>query len=290
MKNPRDDIRKIVEWHATCITEGEGQFPCNFIPLIVGPSGSGKTYTVVESVNEWTISYSNGFEDSIPFIYIDATQLTAEGWDGLTLSECLYDGCNGDVDLLEKAIIYVDEIDKLSMNMPGNAGGHHKNIQSNLLSWLDKSSDKALSIKQGGKYSHIPVSVAQATWIFSGAFEPLFQAKSIDNKSMGFNADVSQNNKVNYNQAIAWQDIMKAGLMPELVNRMNVLIQTYEYSDKQLEEIIKGSYDKKFIEKILGVKVPNAKVLRETKKFKAGARGINKALYQEALEKYQLKE
>lgn len=288
MRDSRDDIKKIIEWHVTCITDGPGQFPCNFIPLIVGPSGSGKTYTVTEALNDWDV-VMDGKPMTVPFVYVDATQLTAEGWEGQSLSDVLRDAFDEYGDAMEYGIIYIDEIDKLAAKS-GSAqrDAHLTGVQSNLLSWLDKSSDKILPAKRG--YKPLQVSTAQITWIFSGAFEQLFMAKSLDNKGMGFNALVDKNTKVDYTQKMTWQDIKKAGLMPELVNRMNILIQTYEYSDKELLDIIKEDYDKKFIETILDVKMPASKVLRNTLKHKAGARGISKALYQEALERYKLKE
>lgn len=288
MRDPRDDIRKVIEWHVRCITEGPGQFPCNFVPLVVGPSGSGKTYTITESLNEWDIVLDDR-ELSVPFVYIDATQLTSEGWEGQSLSNVLRDAYTFYGEDLKYAVIYIDEVDKLAATgADSNHSAHNLAIQSNLLSWLDKGVPK--SIAGNSRSRAIEISTAQMTWIFSGAFESLFVAKSLDNKGMGFNAEVEKNRKVNYNQKLGWEDIKKAGLMPELVNRMNVLIQTYEYSDKEMTEIIKENYDKRFIETILGVKIPMARALRDAKKFKAGARGISKALYQEALEKYQFKE
>jgi ATP-dependent protease Clp ATPase subunit len=290
MRDSRDDIKKIIEWHMICLQEGKSQFPCNFVPLVVGPSGSGKTYSITKTIAEWALYDDKGAKEDIPFIYIDSTQLTAEGWDGVSISQALYDGCQGDIDLLNYAIIYIDEIDKLGYSGGSVSDKHNKNIQSNLLSWLDPGTDKSLQVRVNNEKRSIPVSVAQATWIFSGAFEPLFQDKTLQSKSIGFNADPVSVDTTNYDQKMHWNDIKKAGLMPELVNRMNVLIQTKEYTDKELKGILESSYDKKFIESILGVKVPTSKLIGDVKGHKAGARGINKALYQKALERYKLRE
>jgi ATP-dependent protease Clp ATPase subunit len=163
----------------------------------------------------------------------------------------------------------------------------NRNTQSNILKWLDPDTYMELQSGMGSKYK---VSTAQMTFIFSGAFEGLFEAKQLDSKEMGFNADVKSYDPMRmYEHKIGWEEIKKYGLMPELVNRFNVLIQTQPYTKRQLNKISKKSYDRAFIEQMLDVSINDKKLIEDSIKDRSGARGLKKSMYGQALDKYKLK-
>ena len=75
--------------------------------LLLGPSGSGKTF-IVEKISEIL---------EIPFLSYDATSMSATGYEGNSVKNIameLFQKCDGDDELCEKAIIYIDEIDKIA--------------------------------------------------------------------------------------------------------------------------------------------------------------------------------
>jgi ATP-dependent protease Clp ATPase subunit len=276
MRCGRDKIKHIIEWHYICLKLG---LPSNFVSLIVGQSGSGKTHTIKHEIYKFMAEY--GLE--IPFIEIDATQLTSEGWEGFNLSKVLCDKVSN-LDDLQKAVIYVDEVDKLVATSDGRRGEHQLGVQSNFLKYLEGG---VISLKPDRIHTH-EISTAQMTWIFSGAFEPIFEARRKENNSIGFSEEhISTTNESVYNYKIDWSDIIKAGLMPELINRMNILIQTSPYSVDELKEISENGHDSYFSELVLNVPVDHEACAKYSKELKAGARGIHKYVYQNALENYK---
>jgi ATP-dependent protease Clp ATPase subunit len=285
----RNKIKKIIEWHEACLREG---FPVNFVPLIVGPSGSGKTYTIENQIQE----VAKKSDYLIPFFKVDATAYTAKGWEGPDLDEqiaiqvkeyCQEHDARYE-DALSSAIIYIDEIDKVLMS-GGHAGSDvgNKTQQFQLLTLLQPNATWTVGPKyQPSKAPSFSVSCAQILFIFSGAFEPVFYNKMAQSKSIGFSStptDFSQ--KALYDQEVTWEDLKGSGGVPELLNRMNVLVQTKPYTEKELAEMYNKSWDKAFVEKYLCKPVDPKEVVDYAVKAKSGARGLNKFLYQDALKR-----
>ena len=280
----RQDISKVLEWYASSITNG---YPIKFRPLIIGPSGSGKTYTIKQEIKK--LEEHTGYVH--PFIQIDATSYTAHGWEGTNFEDVIieqaleyakqYDTSVESV--VEESIIYIDEIDKILM-ADGHKGSDSSNRsqQFNLLKVLDEDGVIELKQKYGKDYG--TVSTNKILFIFSGAFENIFRNNMESSRSIGFDAkpvDFSQ--AALYDQKLSWNHLLQGGAVPELLNRMNVLIQTKPYTDKQLNSIAATSWDLNFVEKFLGKPVDRKEMIAEAQKSKAGARGLSKYIYQDAL-------
>lgn len=297
MRDGRKDIEKVIEWFCMQSFDQYQTLPVNYVPLVVGPSGSGKTHTIKRTIEKYTDIINrdrpNKIPWYIPFIEIDATMLTAEGWEGLSLPNALGQAAVGleDPSHIQSAVIFIDEIDKIAMSSDVRHSNHAKNIQQNFLKLLDP--DVMYTVYSGSKRggTSFDINLSQTLIIFGGAFESIFQQKLLTKKSIGFNADtVSEADlSILYDQELNWEDIKKFGFMEEFVNRMNVLIQTKPYSKYQLNHIARNSFDKSFIENELGVKVSCNSAVNNSINAKSGARGIQKDMYQQALGKYKLK-
>lgn len=272
---PREALGKIVKWHNTCI---ENRIPSRFIPLVVGPSGSGKTYSIKKAIKKYS-------KDTL-LVEVDATTLSAEGWKGLNLSSALGQhittGKVEEIERLENAIVYIDEIDKISMYGGEAQSGHNKQTQTSLLKWLDKDSESCYITLPGIADTKIPISSGNMTFIFSGAFEDVFKKKKKVNGGIGFNRDdyIEPNTT-----ELTWDDITNIGIIPEITNRINMLLQVEPYSKKQLMDICKSDPSYIFTSLGLGSFIDKDKMAQECIDNGYGARGIAKYVWQEALKK-----
>lgn len=130
--------------------------------LLLGPSGSGKTF-VVEKLSEIL---------EIPFLSYDATSMSATGYEGNSIKNIateLFQKCDGDDELCEKAIIYIDEIDKIASSENENGkdvGG--KAVQQMLLKMVEGTE---IVLDDVDKDYQITIDTKNILFIISGAFE-----------------------------------------------------------------------------------------------------------------------
>lgn len=132
---------------AICIADFVGDSSIRNHLLVAGPSGSGKTYLLETCLPDF----------DLPFKTIDASSLVPAGYKGITLQESLEDFFNANNTAVRKAVIVIDEFDKISDK--ANGGDTHKSqsIQSELLALI-----------QGKKEGVIDTRAS--LWIFAGAF------------------------------------------------------------------------------------------------------------------------
>lgn len=195
--------------------------------LMLGPTGCGKTL----------LAQSLAKVLNVPFAIADATALTEAGYVGEDVENILLkiiQAADGDIERAEYGIIYIDEIDKItrkSENPSITRDVSGEGVQQALLKIIEGT--VASVPPQGGrKHPHqelIQIDTTNILFICGGAFEGIDKIieKRIDRKSIGFNAEVGQKRDYNIDhllQQVMPQDLVKFGLIPELVGRVPVTV------------------------------------------------------------------
>ncbi len=262
--------------------------------IIVGPTGVGKTY-LVKHIADLI---------GVPFVKADATKFSETGYVGADVDDLVRElvrKAEGDVELAEYGIVYIDEIDKIAT--ASNVGGRDvsgRGVQTTLLKLMEdtevavrnpqdmQSQMQAMfDMSRGGKPSRETINTRHILFIVSGAFSGLEKIveKRIRKGAIGFGADqVIAENESALGEQVSTQDFIDFGFEAEFIGRLPIRVVCDHLEAKDLFDIMKNSegslicqYEREF--EAYGIRAEFRdealqRIAKEAEKEKTGARGL----------------
>ena len=218
--------------------------------ILVGPTGVGKTY-LIKHIADLI---------KVPFVKADATKFSETGYVGGDVEDLvreLVHKANGDVNLAQFGIIYIDEIDKIAA--AGNLIGRDvsgRGVQTTLLKLMEETEvpvrsmndlqaqlQAAFEFQRRGKAKRETINTRHILFVVSGAFEKLKEqvARRVRQGQIGFSAEPIQVMDKELFQHVTTQDFIEYGFEPEFIGRLPVRVVCEDLDADDLFSIMKYS-------------------------------------------------
>ena len=265
--------------------------------MLMGPTGSGKTL-IAQSIADYL---------NVPFAICDATTLTEAGYVGDDVESIvtrLLTNADGNVELAQRGIIFIDEIDKItkkSQNVSITRDVSGEGVQQGLLKIIEGTIMRVNA--GGGKRKHpgqdmVDLDTTNILFIVGGAFvglDKLLQERTNEG-SMGFGAEIKDPEHQADLSKVLPEDLVKYGFIPEFIGRFGLITYVNELTTDQLCSIVKepkNSLVKQF-KYLFGLDGINLEftdsalraIAEKAQELKTGARGLRK-IVEEVLLEYQ---
>ncbi len=265
--------------------------------ILIGPTGSGKTLMAQTLAKVL----------QVPFCIADATTLTEAGYVGEDVENILVSllqAADYDIEKAERGIIYIDEIDKIarksdSPSLTRDVSG--EGVQQALLKIIE-GTVASIPPKGGRKHPQqelIKIDTTNILFIVGGAFVGLDSVikRRSGTKSIGLTAEIVSDTKREIGEILATvqpEDLLKFGLIPELVGRLPVIATMVELVEADLVRILKEprnaltkQYQKLFEFENIQLRFTEGAltaVAKKALKRKSGARGLRSVLEEAMLD------
>ena len=263
--------------------------------ILLGPTGVGKTY-LMRNVARLV---------GVPFVKADATKFSETGYVGGDVEDLVRDlvkAADGDVELAQYGIIYIDEIDKIANK--SESGGRDvsgRGVQINLLKLMEDTEvnlqsqtdmlgqmQAMMEMQRSGKPRKRTINTKHVLFIVSGAFDQLDKAvkKRLRSSTMGFGATdgIEEEEEETFLNRVETRDFIDYGFEPEFIGRLPVRVACQQLRPDDLLQIMttsEGSVLRQYISDFDGYGISlemEAEALEEVAqrayKEKTGARGL----------------
>ncbi|MDR0679961.1 MAG: AAA family ATPase [Puniceicoccales bacterium] len=260
--------------------------------LLLGPTGVGKTY-LIKNIAKLI---------GVPFVKVDATKFSETGYVGSDVDDMIRDlvkSANGNADMAQYGIVFIDEIDKIAtaVGLEGrDISG--RGVQINLLKLMEESdvnlfsqTDVMAQIKAAmsmGSDRKQTINTKHILFIASGAFDKLTDIVKvrIGARSIGFNSQNSRKIDDSYEflKQASTADFIKFGFEPEFIGRLPVRVACESLKANDLRDILtssEGSILKQYVDDFAGYNIGLSvnddaiwKIAQLASEEKTGARGL----------------
>lgn len=245
--------------------------------FIIGETGSGKTL-IIKTLRDIY---------NIPIFITSATEYTAEGYVGKSVTDIIVDLYNqtGSKGLTENSIVFIDEIDKIaSKKINSGIDVNGEEVQNSLLKLIE-GSEVILKVKD----KDVIIDTSNILFICAGAFsgiDKIIEERTKIKNNIGF---IQENKNKDIDKFTKIEDISKYGFKREFIGRFNTVIELNKLNEKSLIDILKKSEQSILKDFKLRFKYENCdfkvshyalvKISEIAIENKTGARGLNKVFY-----------
>lgn len=207
--------------------------PPRFTALLTGPTGTGKTL-LIDSLSQIL---------DLPVIKIDAQHLSLPGFVGLSITDYLDQlrdkyARSPLADRLDRALIFIDEIDKLGPQKSSTQHSDHNSaVQASLLTAIDGT---VLHSERSRSNTH---NTHNMLFILAGAFETSYDGRHREANSIGFNSQVgNETAPIHYREPLSMKELEEAGIMRELLGRISVTASVYKLTKEEIRWALENVY------------------------------------------------